>query len=305
MNPKGYSPKDYAKRGYTPDEEASYTRHYKSHMESPGHLSDHDTYTSTGGKKTYHTHSMTGARDKADAFAHHKVMAERKGERPNPSKAPVSPAGHDSYTKTEDGKTTSHTGDSKPSNYTFKKAKPVETSSAKNTKTGRMTSIPPKKPRGKAELPVVPKEGPASGQNKAKANIASAGKTIDQVSASKERKETRAAKPKAAHAKPSAPASPERNGPKLSETEHLQPDQFKGKHHAPSSSGSVAKNNAGSSGGGKHSAGAPIYAALAKSTGVHVAEKPKASSAPVRKSATAADLNAKMSSGYVGKHRKT
>ena len=37
-----------------------------------------------------------------------------------------------------------------------------------------------------------------------------------------------------------------RNGPKASETHHLQSDQFGGKHHAPSNSTSVAKNNSGS-----------------------------------------------------------
>ena len=37
-----------------------------------------------------------------------------------------------------------------------------------------------------------------------------------------------------------------RNGPKSSETDHLQGDQFGGKHHAPSNPTSVSKNNVGS-----------------------------------------------------------
>ena len=38
-------------------------------------------------------------------------------------------------------------------------------------------------------------------------------------------------------------AAQTRNGPKMSETDHLQPDLFKGKHHAPSNATSVRKSN--------------------------------------------------------------
>lgn len=42
---------------------------------------------------------------------------------------------------------------------------------------------------------------------------------------------------------------------KARETDHLRPDQFAGRHHAPSSMTSVRKNNAGGESTGRHAVG--------------------------------------------------
>lgn len=50
-----------------------------------------------------------------------------------------------------------------------------------------------------------------------------------------------------------------RNGPKAPETDHLRPDQFAGRHHAPSSYKSAKRNAEGGSYGGKHAAELSVH----------------------------------------------
>ena len=84
-----------------------------------------------------------------------------------------------------------------------------------------------------------------------------------------------------------------RNGPKASETDHLQDDQFTGRHHAPSSMGSSKKNASGSM--------------SAASTGRHSLSNGKVGrrGSYSREADVAGGYKDSVGSGYKGKHRKT
>lgn len=187
----GYAPKNYESRKYTPAEEASYTRHFKSHMEK--HI---DYYKGRENHK------------EADKHAHSEIKKERENKTPNPSGAPLSPPNHDKLVKHETSPQKSETKMAAPSS-TPKKIGPSA--------------------RGHAQMPIVPKEGPSSPSNKGRATVAFGKspevKTIDPTAASKARKTTRSAAKKPA----SSPTEATRNGPKIEETRHTQPVQF-GKH---------------------------------------------------------------------------
>lgn len=79
---------------------------------------------------------------------------------------------------------------------------------------------------------------------------------------------------------------------KLKETRHLQPDQFKGRHHAPTNSSSVMKNNAGSM--------------SAPSTGKHSLMNGKVGrrGGYNREKDIAGGYKDSVGAGYKGKHRK-